>query len=201
MTFAITQSTPNGGLATDLLPPDVQQLANEVAQLVTSDPGAAAQLLRDLTSSLPQSFVGQLASSVTSGLDDPALQTLSQTTAGRDLLVALTSQPHDQLGRLSDALFSAVHSVGGWVGQIAQQAIHPSLMHGPSSGPAGSDAASKDDVRSAFEQEFAAKAANKEEFDAFMHQVFGDNYDQGKAEQFRQQALAGDFSFLPKIEF
>jgi hypothetical protein len=31
--------------------------------------------------------------------------------------------------------------------------------------------------------------------------VYGDNYDKGMAEQFRQQALAGDFSFLPDVKF
>ena len=56
-------------------------------------------------------------------------------------------------------------------------------------------------MKSAFKQEFAAKAANKQEFDAFMQQVYGDKYDKGMAEQFRQQALAGDFSFLPDVKF
>jgi hypothetical protein len=76
------------------------------------------------------------------------------------------------------------------------------------SAPAGS-AAQTDDaavspeerVKSAFKEEFAAKAANKEEFDAFMHQVYGDKYDKNMAEQFRQQALHGDFSFLPDVKF
>ena len=52
MTFAIAQSTPNNGVATSFLPPDIQQLANDIARMVTSDPGAAAQFVRDLMPSL-----------------------------------------------------------------------------------------------------------------------------------------------------
>lgn len=56
-------------------------------------------------------------------------------------------------------------------------------------------------VKSAFKEEFAAKAADKKEFDAFMKQVYGDHYDTAMAEQFRQRALAGDFSWLPPVKF
>jgi len=59
----------------------------------------------------------------------------------------------------------------------------------------------KEQVKSAFKQEFAAKAANKQEFDGLMRQVFGDKYDRNLAEQYRQRALAGDFSFLPDVKF
>jgi hypothetical protein len=203
MTFAIAQSTSNHDVASSFLPPDVQQLADDIAGLVMSDPGAAAQFLRDLMSSLPDSSNGEIASSVTAGLDDHALQSLSQSPPGRELLDVLGSQPHDQLGRIRDVLFSVAQNSSNWVSQVAQQAIGPAVSMATAS--AGSTARSQstnpEQLQSAFKEEFAAKAANKPEFDAFMQQVFGDNYDKGKAEQFRQQALAGDFSFLPQVRY
>ncbi|HEY6514385.1 MAG TPA: DUF4157 domain-containing protein [Burkholderiaceae bacterium] len=202
MTFAIAQATTNNGVATTFLPPDLRQLVNDVARLVTSDPGAAAQLVRELMPSLPDASNRELASSVTAGLDDHALHGLSQTPPGRDLLNVLGSHPHDQLGRIRDALYSVAHNSAGWVNQVAQQIAHPGLRNAGSSGnTTRSDAANKEQVTNAFEEQFAAKATNKQEFDAFMQQVFGNKYDKATAEQFRQQALAGDFSFLPEVKF
>ena len=40
---------------------------------------------------------------------------------------------------------------------------------------------------------FAGLAADRAEFDAFMREVYGDDYEKALAEQYRQQALAGDF--------
>ena len=191
-------------MATSFLPPDIRQLANDIARLVTSDPGAAAQFVRDLMPSLPDASNRELASSVTAGLDDHALHGLSQTPPGRDLLNVLGTHPHDQLGRIRDALFSVAQGSAGWVSQVAQQIAHPGLRNAAATGAdnaARSDAASKEQVTSAFQEQFAAKAANKQEFDAFMQQVFGDKYDKNTAEQFRQQALKGDFSFLPEVKF
>ncbi|SVD72642.1 uncharacterized protein METZ01_LOCUS425496, partial [marine metagenome] len=54
---------------------------------------------------------------------------------------------------------------------------------------------------SLFKEQFGAKAANKEEFHAFMTEVFGENYDKTTAEAFRQRALLGDYSWLPPIRF
>ena len=71
----------------------------------------------------------------------------------------------------------------------------------PSGGAVSSRGPSAEDkVKSAFEKEFAAKATDKKSFDAFMKQVFGDKYDKNLAEQYRQQALRGDFSFLPDVK-
>jgi len=95
------------------------------------------------------------------------------------------------LGVIRDALLA--------LGQEIPHAILSALSSGknaPSSAPSA-----EEQVKSAFEDEFAAKAANKEEFDSFMQQVFGDKYDKNLAEQYRQQALHGDFSFLPEVKF
>lgn len=62
------------------------------------------------------------------------------------------------------------------------------------------DAAALTRVKADFQQRFAAQAADKTQFDALLHQAFGDKFDAGKAEAIRQQALAGDFSWMPKIE-
>lgn len=68
--------------------------------------------------------------------------------------------------------------------------------------PARSGAAgSKEQVQSLFKEQFAGKAANKEEFHAFMQQVFGAGYDRNLAEQYRQSALRGDFSWMPEVRF
>jgi Bacterial EndoU nuclease len=55
-------------------------------------------------------------------------------------------------------------------------------------------------VATAVHQRFAAQAADKTAFDALLHQAFGDKFDVTKAEVIRQQVLAGDFSWAPKIE-
>jgi hypothetical protein len=96
------------------------------------------------------------------------------------------------LGTLRDALQALSH------GQLPQALL--SALTAQANAPAR-EPSPEEQVKSAFEQEFAAKAANKQEFDALMKQVYGDNYDKGLAEQYRQQALRGDFSFLPEVQF
>ena len=46
-----------------------------------------------------------------------------------------------------------------------------------------------------------AMAQDKAKFHAFMKQVYGENYDAKAAEGLRQQALKGDYSFLPAVQF
>ena len=55
-------------------------------------------------------------------------------------------------------------------------------------------------LKNDFKNEFGALAGDKAKFDATMQKVFGDDYDRGLAEQYRQKALAGDFSWLPDIK-
>ena len=57
-----------------------------------------------------------------------------------------------------------------------------------------------DELVAAFTQRFAASAQNPEAFHALLRESFGDSYDQQAGEALRQQALAGDFSWLPNIE-
>jgi hypothetical protein len=50
-----------------------------------------------------------------------------------------------------------------------------------------------------FAQQFADKAGDKKAFHKLLQRSFGPNYDQGQAEQYRQQALKGDFDWLPPV--
>ncbi|MCB9645986.1 MAG: hypothetical protein H6730_05210 [Deltaproteobacteria bacterium] len=56
-------------------------------------------------------------------------------------------------------------------------------------------------VRQHFEQEFGKLASDPDKFHAMMKEVYGAGYDKNAAEQMRQQALKGDYSWLPKVEF
>ncbi|MCE9671767.1 DUF4157 domain-containing protein [Myxococcus stipitatus] len=55
------------------------------------------------------------------------------------------------------------------------------------------------DVTSTFKREFGALASDKQKFHETMQTVYGKGYDAAKAEQYRQQALKGDFSWLPPV--
>jgi hypothetical protein len=68
----------------------------------------------------------------------------------------------------------------------------------PSPSPAD-QAAQK--IQEDFKNRFAELAADPEKFHSMMKEVYGPNYNRAAAEAFRQKALAGDFSWLPKIEF
>jgi hypothetical protein len=63
-----------------------------------------------------------------------------------------------------------------------------------------SDASALASVTVAVHQRFTAQAGNKEAFNELLHKAFGDKFDAAKAETIRQQALAGDFSWAPKVE-
>lgn len=52
-----------------------------------------------------------------------------------------------------------------------------------------------------FKQRIGERAHNKQDFHKLMKQIYGDRYDQKVVEKFRQSALNGDFSFLPKARF
>jgi hypothetical protein len=65
---------------------------------------------------------------------------------------------------------------------------------------ANPDAAALASVTASVHQRFAAQAGNKPAFNELLHKAFGDKFDATKAETIRQQALAGDFSWAPKVE-
>ncbi len=65
---------------------------------------------------------------------------------------------------------------------------------------ANPDSAALAQVTARVHQQFAAQAGNKEAFTALLKKAFGDKFDAGKAETIRQQALAGDFSWAPKVQ-
>jgi hypothetical protein len=56
------------------------------------------------------------------------------------------------------------------------------------------------DVQATFRRQFGELASNKEQFHDTMRKVFGEGYDAAKAEQFRQQAQAGNFDWLPPVK-
>ncbi|MCY1020155.1 hypothetical protein [Pyxidicoccus sp. MSG2] len=58
----------------------------------------------------------------------------------------------------------------------------------------------KPDVQSEFRREFGALASDKKKFHDTMRTVFGDGYNAVQAEQYRQKAQAGDFSWLPPVK-
>jgi hypothetical protein len=194
--------------------PDLQQLAGDIARMAAQDPTRACEVVRDFFTLTPASPNGEFASAVVARLDDAVLSALAQAPAGRELIVLLddfcsaasndADQPA-QWGRLRNAQSAAaqVPADFSWAGLSLPQNLRPALLDSLSqlqSAPHGATGP-EEQVKSAFQKEFAAKAANKEEFDAFMQQVFGDKYDKNLAEQYRQQALNGDFSFLPDVEF
>ncbi|MFB1482720.1 hypothetical protein [Corallococcus sp. RDP092CA] len=55
------------------------------------------------------------------------------------------------------------------------------------------------DVTSTLKREFGALASDKQKFHETMRTVYGEGYDAAKAEQFRQQAVKGDFGWLPPV--
>jgi len=203
MTIGITHCAAGNAIASALFTPDVARLAGEIGQLLRSDPPAASQAIREALSSLPAGTHGELAGALTTGLADHDLAELASNAAGRDLLDRLAAPGHGQADRIRAALFGSGADPGGWVQRVADQIAGRSWTGGAAAGTAARqcDAAQAQQVQDAFKQEFAAKAADPKEFDAVMQQVFGDRYDRALAEQFRQQALAGDFSFLPEVKF
>jgi hypothetical protein len=52
-----------------------------------------------------------------------------------------------------------------------------------------------------FREQFGALAANRESFHQTMRGIFGEAYDAQKAEQYRQSALAGNFSWMPPVQW
>ncbi|HEX8819485.1 MAG TPA: hypothetical protein VF794_06135, partial [Archangium sp.] len=56
-------------------------------------------------------------------------------------------------------------------------------------------------VQSLFQRQFGALAGDKQRFHETMRGIFGGGYDTAKAEQYRQQALAGDFGWMPPVQW
>ncbi|MBZ4423292.1 hypothetical protein [Myxococcus sp. RHSTA-1-4] len=56
------------------------------------------------------------------------------------------------------------------------------------------------DVQSEFRRQFGSLAADKKQFHDTLRTVFGDGYNAVQAEQYRQKALAGDFSWMPPVK-
>ncbi len=57
------------------------------------------------------------------------------------------------------------------------------------------------DIHGVFVEQFSDLASDKEAFHAMLQDVFGDNHDAQAGEAIRQQALAGDFNWMPDIKF
>lgn len=54
-------------------------------------------------------------------------------------------------------------------------------------------------IQATMKEQFASQAKDPRAFHDLMAKVFGEGYDQNKAESLRQKALAGDFSWLPPV--
>ena len=70
-----------------------------------------------------------------------------------------------------------------------------SLKSAASAAPKGGD------VQAKFREQFGSLAADKQQFHATMRGIFGEGLDSAKAEQYRQQALSGNYDFLPEVEW
>jgi hypothetical protein len=57
------------------------------------------------------------------------------------------------------------------------------------------------EIRNGFQAQFTQAARDRDTFHALLKASFGPGYDQETAERIRRQALAGDWSWLPKIRF
>ncbi len=90
----------------------------------------------------------------------------------------------------------------GWLRGLGQlrQRLQASVVKLQARQAAAADALALSRVTSAMQQRFAASASDAGAFNTTLRQAFGDRFDAAKAETLRQQALAGDFSWAPKIQ-
>lgn len=114
-------------------------------------------------------------------------QSLWLQQAHRIALKAATTQPS------SVATLAAARTLAGRASQTSPIKAAVAVNTDP-------DAQALRDVRQAVEARFSAKAADKNAFNDLLQQAFGNKFDQGKAEEIRQQALAHNFSWMPKVE-
>lgn len=84
---------------------------------------------------------------------------------------------------------------------LTGEGVHAAELQGAAAAEQTPQARTEAYVRQHFEKEFGKLADNPDEFHAMMKEVYGEGYDKAAAEQMRQQALDGDFSWLPKVEF
>jgi hypothetical protein len=99
--------------------------------------------------------------------------------------------------------------------RVAQQLQQPQISaSGPKPKPAAAKAAQTSatrdafgaqpaaaDVTATFKKQFGGLAADPKKFNDTMRSIFGDQYDAKLAESYRQKALKGDYSFLPKVRW
>jgi hypothetical protein len=71
----------------------------------------------------------------------------------------------------------------------------------PSRAGAAATASRPGDVQSLMRQQFGTLSADRQQFHDTMRGVFGEGYDAGKAEQYRQQSLAGNFDWMPPVQW
>lgn len=86
-------------------------------------------------------------------------------------------------------------------GPSAAGAAAPAGTASEAGGVVDPNASLKAQMRETFKEQFGAMAADKDAFHAKMKTIFGGGYDKAKAEEYRQKALAGDYSWLPPVRF
>jgi hypothetical protein len=188
---------------------EIRQLIGDIARLAAEDPALAARVTQEVLSSTPASTQAELADALAGSLDERTLGTLCRAPGGQALLDVLERSgasgaiATDRPGFAGRAGAAGVATDWDWAGKAFHPGIGQALAAAasPRARAAGGEDAAKEQVTSLFREQFAGKAADKEDFHAFLRQVYGAGYDRDQAEQLRQRALAGDFTWLPDLKF
>jgi hypothetical protein len=98
------------------------------------------------------------------------------------------------------AAAASAAAISNTASSTAKDSVYRTVKTPDPNAGANADAAALAQVTAAVQQRFAAQAGNKEAFTDLLKKAFGDQFDAAKAETIRQQALAGDFSWAPKVQ-
>jgi hypothetical protein len=101
--------------------------------------------------------------------------------------------------RATHALVSKDSYKAAW-GQLHKTRV-PHRVGAPQTPPTGPEQTAILQAQKSFQDQFGKLASDKNKFHSLMKEVYGANYDATAAEGFRQRAVKGDYSWLPKIEF
>lgn len=132
-------------------------------------------------------------------LEDEALRRLAQENTALAFPAGLSLTDRDPV-RVTQKLIedAAGAALSGSAGSRAGQAGSAHAQAAQSGQPAQS--APLTDIEAALHSRLRASAQDKDGFHKIMALAFGDNYNREVAETIRQQTLAGDFSWMPKLQ-
>lgn len=108
-----------------------------------------------------------------------------------------SSKESDQSGNLTEnkSIIRPIPSSNRGFGDTS--ALRDSILSSSSS----NESRLSGNLQDVFVEQFSNLASDKEAFHATLQDVFGDNHDTQAGEAIRQQALTGDFSWMPEIRF